>query len=347
MSSIPTIGVYEDAILMVPPVVPTAVSPVFPEVSLVPPVPCTDNGSSIVDITKNKVKAVRENLDNTVIRDRVSNKLCEKIILDEQKYLYDISGINFFDELEKFLAIRNSSATKTGYKYSVQQFVQWCHNNDVNLLGVRVSDVDRYQSFLIDSGFSNKTIRTRILGVSSFYTFLLHRYPKVLKVNPFTHRNLPRDICKNPKDYITDTDVKALRKEFSRIGRQDMVCVIDLLSKYGFRVGCFSTLHIDKNGRYSFLSKGSEYSGQFTKTEHQRIIKYGVQDLTVSTIRNIIKKYVKKLYKSGGVSCNFSVHDIRRYVINKHADKCGDFRKFLNFSRSIHKNINTTIGYVS
>jgi hypothetical protein len=293
------------------------------------------------------MEAVKKNMDNPTVKNMVSNKLVEKKILDEMELKFDVSGVDFFGELENFLSVKTSTATKNGYKYSVQQFVNWCQNQNIPPLEVRVQDVDRYQGFLTDSGFSNKTIRTRILGVSSFYTCLLYRYPKILKVNPFTHRNLPRDVCKNPKDYITDKDVKALRKEFSRIGRNDMVCVVDLLSKYGFRVGSFENLHVDKNGRYSFRSKGRDCTGQFTKTEHQRILKYGVQDLTVSTIRNIIKKYVTKLYKTGGVSCNFSVHDIRRYVINKHADKCGDFREFLEFSRSIHKNINTTIGYVS
>jgi hypothetical protein len=214
-------------------------------------------------------------------------------------------------------------------------------------LEIKVSDVDRYQCFLTDSRFSNKTIRTRILGVSSFYTFLPYRYPKVLKVNPFTHRNLPRDTCKNPKDYINDNDVKALRKEFRRIGRNDMVCVLDLLSKYGFRVGSFETLHIDKSGLFFFTSKGNDYKGKFTKKEHETIIRFNVQDLTVSTIKTTIKKYVHKLYLNGAVSCDFSVHDIRRYVINKNADSCKDFREFLDFSRRFHKNVNTTIGYCS
>jgi hypothetical protein len=328
-----------------PPSNPVSVSPDLSPFS--PPVPCTDG--SIIDLTKAKVKAIKKNMDNAEIKTKVSNKLAEKVILDEMEFSYNVSGIDFFGELETFLSVKgkNSTATKNGYKGSVQRFVNWCKNQDVSPKEVTVHDVDRYQGFLTDSGFSNKSVRTFILGVSSFYTFLLYRHPKVFKVNPFTNRDLPRDVCKNPKDYPTDKDVKALRKEFSRIGRNDMVCVVDLLSKYGFRVGSFSTLYIDKNGRYTFSSKGREYPGQFTKTEHRNIIQYGVLDLTVSTIRNIIRKYVQKLYKSGGVSCGFSVHDIRRFFINKHADKCVDVREFIDFSRSIHKNINTTLGYVS
>jgi hypothetical protein len=111
-----------------------------------------------------------------------------------------------------------------------------------------------------------------------------------LKVNPFNHRNLPKDRCKNPKDYIKESDIKALRKEFKRIGRNDMVTVIDLLSKYGFRVGSFSTLHIDKSGVFLFTSKGSDYKGKFTKKECQQIARFNVLDLTTSAIQNIIKK---------------------------------------------------------
>jgi hypothetical protein len=327
-----------------PPSNPVSVSPDLS--SFLPPVP--SNGS-INDLTKAKVKAVKNNLDNPEIKTKVSNHLAKKIILDELEYSYNVSNIDFFGELENFLAVKNknSTATKNGYKDSVQRFVKWCRNQDIPPLEVTVHDVDRYQGFLVDSGFANKSVRTFILGVSSFYTFLLYRYPRVFKVNPFTHRDLPRDICKNHKDYPTKEDIRSLKKEFTRIGRNDMVCVVDLLSKYGFRVGSFSTLHIDKNGRYSFLSKGREYPGQFTKTEHRNIIKYGVQDLTVSTIKTNIKKYVQKLYKIGGVSCDFSVHDIRRHFIDEKANKCGNVREFIDFSRTIHKNINTTLGYVS
>jgi hypothetical protein len=336
-------GIHEDAILMVPP----KVSPVPPETYLFPPVPCTDG--SVIDLTKAKVQAVKNNLDNPEIKNKVSNKLAEKVVIDELEFSLNVSNIPFNEELENFLSLKgkNSTATKNGYKDSVQRFVKWCQNQDVPPLEVTVHDVDRYQGFLDDSGFSNKSVRTFILGVSSFYTFLLYRYPKVFKVNPFTHRDLPRDKCKNPKDYPTKEDIKALKKEFSRIGRKDLVCVVDILSKYGFRVGSFSTLHIDKNGRYTFFSKGSEYPGQFTKTEHRNIIKYNVLDLTVSTIKTTIKKYVQKLYKVGGVSCDFSVHDIRRHFINEKANKCRDFREFKEFSRTIHKNINTTMGYCS
>jgi hypothetical protein len=266
---------------------------------------------------------------------------------DDYEFKFLVGNINFYEELETFLATRNSPATRTGYKHSILEFVKWCNNQNVNPLEVTVHDVDRYQCSLSDSQFSNKTIRTRMLGTSSFYTFLTIRYPRVFKVSPFTRRNLPKDRCMKPTDYINESDIKALRKEFKRIGRNDMITILDLLAKYGFRVGSFSTLVIDKNGGFSFTSKGSDYKGKFTKKECQQIARFKVLELTTSTIQNIIKKYVNKLYLHGGVSCEFSVHDIRRYYINKHADNCKDFREFLEFSRSIHKNVNTTIGYCS
>jgi hypothetical protein len=339
MQNLPTIGLNADTIGMDP--VPSTHN------SLVP-FPAVPSSNPIKDLTDAKVTNIQKGLEyDPVIQNLVSNKLAEKVVLDDVEFKYLVDGIDFYDELENFLAIRNSPATRTGYKHSIKEFVLWCRNQDIKPLEVKVSDVDRYQCLLIDSQYSNKTIRTRILGVSSFYTFLLYRYPKVMKVNPFNHRNLPRDTCKNPKDYITDKDVKALRKEFQRIGRKDMVCVLDLISKYGFRVGSFDTLHINKSGLYSLTSKGSDYIGKFTKKEHEQIIRFNVLDLTTSTVRNIIKKYVHKLYLADKVSCDFSVHDIRRYYINKNVDGCQNARELLAFSRSIHKNINTTIGYCS
>jgi hypothetical protein len=223
-----TIGFNADSIGMVPSKVPS--NPIFPV-----PFSTVPSNTSIVDMTKNKVNQIKKCLENDPdLKEKVSNKVAEKVIIDDIEFKYNVNGINFYEELEDFIAIQNSPATRNGYKYSIQQFVLWCDNQDINRLEIKVSDIDRYQCFLTDSQFSNKTVRTRILGGSSFYTFLLHRHPKVLKVNPFTHRKLPKDTCKNPKDYINDNDIKALRKEFQRIGRKDMVCVLDLTLKIRF-----------------------------------------------------------------------------------------------------------------
>jgi site-specific recombinase XerC len=331
MNSLPlTIGYNSDTIGMEPPVSlnPNSLTPYSP-------VPL-----SVVDLTNNKVNQIKQSLEwDPAVQEIVSNKAAEKVIVNDVEFKFLVSKIDFYKELETFLANRNSPATRTGYKHSIMEFVKWCNNQDLNPLEVTVHDVDRYQCSLDDNQFSNKTIRTRILGVSSFYTFLSIRYPRVLKVNPFTRRNLPKDRCLNPKDYIKDSDIKALKKEFKRIGRNDIITVLDLLSKYGFRVGSFETLSIDKDGGFSCTSKGSDYVEKFTKKECQQITRFNVLDLTTSTIKTTIKKYVHKLYLVGGVSCDFSVHDIRRYYINKHADGCKDFREFLEFSRTIHKNV--------
>jgi hypothetical protein len=299
----------------------------------------------IVNKTKSKVGFIRNNLSNEVIQEKVSNKLSEKIILDDLEFQYNLSGINFYEELEKFLSIQRSTHTKTGYKISIMGFIDYCEKNRIKLLEVGVRDVDGYQSFLM-SKYSNKSIRTKMLGISSFYTFLLYRYPKVFKINPFQKRKLPIDVCKNKKDFVTDNDVLELKRELTRIKRYDLVTIVELLKKYGFRVGIFCNMEIDKNGRWFSDSKGKGYDGKFTKKELDKLIKYDVLSLTRTTIINTIKKYIHKLYLRNVVSCDFSVHDLRRYYIKKKVKSCKNGEEILKFSRTIHKNINTTMNYI-
>jgi site-specific recombinase XerD len=316
--------------------VPPDLSPVFPVLPAV---------GSIIGLPWAKVQAVKNNLNDPGLKTKVSNRLSEKIVLDELQFSYDVSGINFSEELDLFLSTRKSAATKNNYKNAAGRFVKWCANNGVKPLEVRVQDIDRYQGFLTGTGFADKSVRTFILGASSFYTFMFYRHPKVFKVNPFTHRNLPPDRTKKPMDYITIADIRALKKEFARIGRLDMACVVDLLTKYGWRIGAFETMRVGPNGRYTFHSKGSEKHGQFTKAEHRKIIELRVLDIRTCTMKNIVKKYTNKLFKNHEITAAFSPHDIRRYYINKYADDTG-FRKFLDFSRGIHKNIATTVSYL-
>jgi hypothetical protein len=299
-------------------------------------------------LTDKKVQFLKDNLDNPMVRNKLSDEVAKKVLTDDCELDYHVSKINFFKELERFLAVKVSAATRNNYRNAIDQFVKWCEDNSVKPLLVTPSDVDRYQGFLSDNGYANTSMRVKICGVSSFYTYLLYRHSKVFKINPFGKRKLPPDICKKPKRYITDKDITAMKNEYRRIGRLDMVCVVDLLTKYGFRVGCFSTMTIDGNGRYSFVSKGKTTEGKFTKQEYNRIIKYRVLDVSYETLKNITKEYAHKLYLVGKVSCDFSIHDYRRYYINVHANKlCNDVPAFIQFSRSVHANINTTMRYVS
>jgi integrase len=116
--------------------------------------------------------------------------------------------------------------------------------------------------------------------------------------------------------------------------------------KYGFRVGLFENMKIDRDGNWKSISKETEMTGKFTKNEVCQIKETGVLKLKKYTITNIILKYTKKLFKEGKIGSQFSPHDIRHYFITKNG-KDLTMEDFIKFSRKIHKNINTTLGYMN
>jgi hypothetical protein len=186
-----------------------------------------------------------------------------------------------------------------------------------------------------------------ILSVSSFYTFLCFIFPDAIKKNNFYKLDLPTLIPVRKRDFVTDKDLEVLRKEFKRIKRADIICVIDILKKYGFRVGIFENMKIDLNGNWNSVSKEKVMSGKFTESEVKKINESGLLLLSKSTIQNIILKYTKKLYESGKISCHFSVHDIRHWYITKVANNTKSVTEFARFSKTIHKDYRTTMSYIN
>jgi integrase len=167
-----------------------------------------------------------------------------------------------------------------------------------------------------------------------------------LRVNPFSKIKLPRIIPSRRIDVVTDNDIKELRKELKRINREDILCAVDLLCKYGFRVGIFNKMKIDREGNWNSVSKEKSVKGKFLKDEVKKINESGLLKLKGYTITNTIVKYTKKLEKGRKIGSAFSPHDIRHYYITKYGKdlSMGDF---IRFSRGIHKNVNTTLGYMN
>jgi hypothetical protein len=86
--------------------------------------------------------------------------------------------------------------------------------------------------------------------------------------------------------------------------------------------------------------------GKFTKNEARMIKENEILKLKRSTITNTVVKYTTKLFNEGKIGCSFSPHDIRHYYITKNG-KVLTMEEFIKFSRGIHKNVCTTIGYMN
>jgi hypothetical protein len=131
-----------------------------------------------------------------------------------------------------------------------------------------------------------------------------------------------------------------------RINRKDIICVIDLICKYGFRVGIFENIKIDYNGNWVSESKGSLMKGKFLKSELKKIVDSEMLSLKKSVIINTVRKYTQKLFDNKVIGCPFSVHDLRHYFITKNG-KDLTIEEFVKFSRKIHKNVGTTLSYLN
>jgi predicted nucleic-acid-binding protein len=185
-----------------------------------------------------------------------------------------------------------------------------------------------------------------MIGNGSFFHFLQFRYPEIIRINPFHGRKLPRIKDTRRKDFPTENDIKILRKKFVSLGRKDIVCVIDILSKYGIRIGTFSEMKINENGKWESVSKGKELKGVFTKKEVKQINDSGILTMDKRILTNTFLKYSKKLFEKKLISCPFSPHDLRRYVIDKEGEKY-DMKGFIQFSKTFHRSVSTTLGYIS
>jgi hypothetical protein len=185
-----------------------------------------------------------------------------------------------------------------------------------------------------------------MMGVSSFYTYLQYRYPRILFVNPFKGRKLPRIVGTRKKDFPTIEDIKRLRKEFVSLKMKDLVCVVDILSKYGYRIGIFENMKIYKDGRFVSTSKGRQEKDKFTMKEVKQITESGVLKKGKGLLQRTFLRYTTKLYKAGEISCDFSVHDLRRFVFHEGGNKAKNFNEFQQFSRRFHRDVRTTAGYL-
>jgi hypothetical protein len=289
---------------------------------------------------------IKNKINNDVeTQNQVIKIISEREVLDDIKTDYDFSGINVSKEMADFLSVQNSDTTKVNYKKWISDYLSWCDREHINCLRITRREVESYLLCLCN-GYSPNSVRSKIMGVCSFYQFLQYRYPRIITLNVFHKLKLPKIRLTRRIDVITNNDIKELKKELKRIGRDDIICVVDLIVKYGFRVGIFENMKIDRNNNWKSVSKETEMKGKFTKTEVDKIKKTGILKMRKYTITNIVLKYTGKLFREGKIGSQFSCHDIRHFYITENG-KGLTMEDFIKFSRKIHKNVTTTIGYMN
>jgi integrase len=173
------------------------------------------------------------------------------------------------------------------------------------------------------------------------------RNPKLFPVSPFAGYKYDKSELVRKQDFVSKKDIEVLLEKLKKINRMDAYMCIQLLSKYGLRIGVFQKMVVnEKNGQWKSISKGSKLKGKFTIEETKRLLKSGLLNKKPSTLSILIKRQTGLLFEKGKISCPFSPHDLRHYCITKKLNECGgNFEKMFGVSRQFHKNFSTTMGY--
>jgi integrase len=298
-----------------------------------------------MDIDKRIQDIENEMKRNPELRNRIINIVAGKKVAEKIEKDYDMNHMNNTEELNDFLKLQNSENTRNNYEKSVKDFILWCLNERIDCLRITRREVESYMVSLSNK-YAPNSVRTKVLSINSFYTFLVHRYPKLLPVNPFSKLKLPRSRFTRRIDIVTDSDLTELRKELRRIERNDIICALDILCKYGFRVGIFEQMKIDKEGNWHSVSKSHDMKGKFLKSEVKKIMEYKLTEIKKTVITNVIVRTTEKLFKEGKIGSPFSPHDIRHWYITKYGKEL-TIEEFLKFSKPIHKNPITTLQYIN
>jgi hypothetical protein len=262
------------------------------------------------------------------------------------------SKINFEELIDNFLNTFDSIKTRKNYYRSIRLFLSWLQIENIEPLEVTPVDMDRYLLFLKDSGrnYSSNTIRLYTMGIVSLYNYVMRLHNDLFITNPVHGVKLPKLDLKKERDTPTVEDIKTVRDYCESINRDDFVLLMDILPKYGYRIGIFKGMKFTgKNGNFKSISKGKIVSGKFTVKEMNGILKLELTGKDTESLSAIFCKFTKKLFERGKVSCSFSLHDIRRFTITNRLNSCnGNVQEMKRVSEEIgHSSLNTTLGYVS
>jgi hypothetical protein len=279
-----------------------------------------------------------------------NDRIKKAIVAGEERLRKDVHEedlrlmINFEEEFEDFLSSQISEYTEKSYRVNITKFLKYCEENNLDPLKITVKNTREYLLYLREK-YVSRSIRTIYNSVSSFYGKLHRDHFDVIKINPFLKNKLPKIIDKFEKDYITDRDYNVFFEELKQRGKPEYLCCIKFLWRTGKRVGIFRKMKIHENLTWNSESKGKEEKGILTKTEYNDFIKYKVQSIDSAIFSSFVKKITNKLKKENKISCNFSVHDIRRAVMKRMILNCKTIQELIMVSREFHKDIRTTIAY--
>ena len=136
-----------------------------------------------------------------------------------------------------------SKNSREAYAHDVERFLEWCSEQGLNAVDVKLDDLHRYSWELFDIGILPRSIARNLAAIRSFYGFLLldgyiTQDPTELLDNPRVPKHLPTVLSRDEVERILACLDLSLPQE-----RRDH-CILELLYTSGLRISELCNLKI-------------------------------------------------------------------------------------------------------
>lgn len=231
---------------------------------------------------------------------------------DDLKKRVELEKIDYQAKRSLFLmrAAKRSAKTERIYRTALDILDEWSQRAGVPVLEMKATNADAFIDSLVGVA---STVRLRVSGASSFFTFLERETDGRVR-NPFRGTKARPAKKTKPPEVPSSEDIQAILEDLSPSNRAAVLIVLT----HGFRVGALPSLNI-WGGRYTGFSKGKEISGTIDSSVVDEIRKAGLDSrkpwagISEEVIRNSFRNSVNRLNRAGKLKAKYSIHDIRHY----------------------------------
>ena len=280
-----------------------------------------NNYENIIENLDDESKAL---FDKQVMQYTLLTRRAEKINKEA-----NIQSINISVVIRRYIKSLESNSTKESYERGIAKFIAYANDRGKDLLHCEKQDAEDYRNYIKNFNESNSTKRIRIVSMKSFYNYLCDHYPFMTNIfngiKTFRMVNLKEVHIPDSK-----TEINRIRKGIldcminkSRFMRStQLVAIIDIICKYGFRVGAFNRMEVNKNRTFNTITKCRPFKGTFDKATFNLIcrefgsinsVKMPFIHLESKNLSSLFKYHTNRLYRENIIKYAYSLHDLRHW----------------------------------
>jgi integrase len=240
---------------------------------------------------------------------REAEKINEKIYLQEGNYL---------KRFETFLKTKNPS-TARNYKICSNRWIDFISNTKglkpLDYFLVNIDDVIGFTSYLLEyKKLSINSVRCSIDCMKAFYGFVEKTTNGKIK-NIFKFAVKPKQ-GNNIVHIPTDKEIKIIT---NAITDKNLLVIVKLICKYGYRIGFFERLTLLENNSIKFYSKGKWFVRKIDKTDLRMLLSIGYEIgaecnnglQAVNTLSHKFRRLCADLNKNGSIKHCYHIHELR------------------------------------